>query len=117
MYVTDIENKSVPVKAIDLSTDTLAGTVIFEKAIFFPKNDKLLTAKASFTLTCNAECFIAGVAAGKWTICNGERLVATVETHKGENIIAFAAEAGGYTISPVKKIGRKAGKVFIVNFK
>ena len=102
MYVTDADNNSAPKKAKDISTDTLAGTLMFGKAMFFPKNDKLISSETSFTLDSSADCYITGVAARTWEIYNGNTLVDTVTVAEGENILTFAAAAGTYTVKPVK---------------
>ena len=103
MYVTDATNNSAPTKAQDISSDNLAGAVIFGKAVLFPKNEKLLSCESAFTLTAAGECYVAGVTAGTWNIASGERLVAKVEIKEGENMLSFIANtAGTYTLTPEK---------------
>ncbi len=100
MYVTDAENNDAPKKAADISSDNLAGAMMFGKAVLFSKNEKLLSQNASFTLTEGAECFIGGVKAGKWTVSNGA-VTETVTVEDGTNLITFTAKtAGTYTITP-----------------
>ncbi len=112
MYVTDADNESANVKAKNLCTDTLSGTEIFGKAVFFPKNEKLLSSEASFTLDASADtCYVAGVKAGTWNILKDGQLIDTVTVGggrivdgtytDGEHIITFAAGAGNYTLAPV----------------
>ena len=98
MYVTDADNNATPVKADDIGTDTLAGTLTFGKAMFFPKNDKLIDSEQSFTLPSSSDCFITGVKAGAWEIYNGNEYIKTVTVAEGESILTFSATAGSYTI-------------------
>ena len=98
MYVTDLKNESAPIKAIDLSTNTLVGTLMFGKAMFFPKNDKLISGKQRFDMLSTADCYVAGVKSGVWKIYKDDSLVDTVIVADGENILAFAAKVGTYTI-------------------
>lgn len=102
MYVTDATNKSEPIKAKNISTEILAGTSILGKAMLFPKNDKLLSSAATFTLDSKAECFVAGVESGEWEIYKGDTFVKTVTVTEGEHLITFAADAGSYTVKPAK---------------
>ncbi len=100
MYVTDASNKAAPAKATDICSDSLAGAEIFGKAVLFPKNDKLLSERASFTLTEGGECFITGVEAGVWTVTNGTT-TDTVTVEEGCNLLSFTASgAGSYIIAP-----------------
>ena len=98
MYVTDADNNKAPVKATDIGTDTLSGALMFGKAMFFPKNDKLIDSEQSFTLSSSADCFITGVKAGTWEICDENGNVKTVTVAEGENILTFSANKGSYTI-------------------
>ncbi len=112
MYVTDADNNSENVKAKNLCTDTLSGTEIFGKAVFFPKDEKLLSSAASFTLDASADtCYVAGVKAGTWTVTKDGAVIDTITVGAGrtidgnyadgEHIITFAAtDAGTYTITP-----------------
>ncbi len=101
MYVTDKSNSALPTKAQDISSDNLAGAMIFGKAILFPKNEKLLTEESSFTVSAGGECFVTGVTAGKWNVTSGGNTVATVDVAEGTNMFSFnAAVAGTYTITP-----------------
>ncbi len=112
MYVTDADNNSANIKATDIGTAALAGSEIFGKAIFFPKNDKFITAETSFTLGASADtCYVTGVMAGKWTIAKDGAVIDTITVGEGrtvdgtytdgEHIITFAAQgAGTYTITP-----------------
>ncbi len=112
MYVTDADSNAANIKAKDLCTDTLSGTEIFGKAVFFPKNEKLLSSAVSFTLDSSADtCYIAGVDDGTWTIKKDGNIIKTVtvaggryingDYADGEHIITFAATgAGTYTITP-----------------
>ncbi len=96
----DADNTSAPVKAEELSFDNLSGTTMFGKSILFPKNEKLLTEKSSFTLTTSGDCFVAGGKAGEWNIIKDGVTVETVTVADGKNLINFTAEAGNYTITP-----------------
>ena len=101
MYVTDAQNNSVPTRADDISSDNLAGAMLFGKAVLFPKNEKLLTEESSFTLGSGGECFVTGVGEGKWNIMCGDTLVTTAEVAEGTNMLTFdAAAAGTYTLTP-----------------
>ena len=101
MYVTDKTNNATPTKAEDISSDNLAGAMIFGKAILFPKNEKLLTEESSFTVSAGAECFVTGVSAGTWNVTSGGNTVATVEVKEGTNMFSFNAKsAGTYTVTP-----------------
>ena len=101
MYVTDATNNATPTKAQDISSDNLAGTVIFGKAVLFPKTEKLLTEESSFTLTQAGECYITGVSSGEWKVMNGNKLVTTVNVEDGTNMFTFTANnAGTYTLTP-----------------
>ncbi len=100
MYVTDAENNASPIRASEISSEKLSGAVIFGKAVMFPKSEKLLSGEASFTLNEGAECFVAGVKAGTWTVTNGTS-TETVEVADGTNLITFTAgSAGTYKITP-----------------
>ena len=98
MYVTDADNNSSLKKAKDISTETLAGTLMFGKAMFFPKNDKLISTETSFALDSSAECYLTGIAAGNWEIYKNNVLVGSYEVAEGENILTFEAQAGNYTV-------------------
>ena len=100
MYVTDFANDSSPVKAQDISADSLAGAMIFGKAILFPKNEKFLVEEARFTLSEKAECYVGGVSAGKWTVYSGNTAIKTVTVDKGSNILAFSCDVGDCTVKP-----------------
>ncbi len=101
MYVTDSSNDSSPERAEQIASDKLSGAMIFDKAVLFPTNDKLLGDEASFTVTKSGECFVAGVAAGTWTVMKGNTAVATAEVADGANLLTFTAEnAGTYTLVP-----------------
>ena len=102
MYVTDATNNSAPIKAKDVSTETLAGSVMMNKAIFFPRNDKLLAEEATLTATGTGsiEDFVCGISAGEWTIYNGDTVVKTITVEEGTNLLTFTASAGTYTIKP-----------------
>ncbi len=100
MYVTDASNNKAPTKATEIISDSLAGASIFGKAVMFPESEKLLTNEASFTLNEGAECFVAGVSAGTWTVSDGTN-TQTIEVKDGTNLITFTADsAGTYTITP-----------------
>ncbi len=103
MYVTDAENSAAPIRADDICSESLAGAEIFGKAILFPKDEKLLTEESSFTLTKPADCYVAGVFGGSWSIlCNGI-LTETVTVEDGTNLITFSAKVAGiYTLKPAK---------------
>ena len=99
MYVTDATNNATATKAVDISSENLAGAMIFGKAILFPKNEKLLSTESSFTVNSGAECFVTGVTAGRWNVMQGDNLVASVDVEDGTNMFSFkAASAGTYTI-------------------
>lgn len=101
MYVTDAQNNSVPTRADDISSDNLAGAMLFGKAVLFPKNEKLLTEESSFTLSSGGECFVTGVSEGTWNITSGGNTVTTVVVEEGTNMFSFNAKnAGTYTITP-----------------
>ncbi len=101
MYVTDADNHS-RVKAEDICSDTLAGSMLFGKAVLFPKNESLLKTEASFTLTKGGECFVGGISAGAWNVMNGDNVVGEITVEAGKNLISFTAEnAGTYTLKPV----------------
>ena len=101
MYVTDLDNDAAPIKAQDISSDTLAGTAILGKAMLFPKNEKLLTEEATFTVSETAECYVAGLSEGKWAIYKDAIAFKTVTVDKGTHLLNFTADAGTYTIKPV----------------
>ncbi len=101
MYVTDAKNNSAPVRAKDISSENLAGSMIFGKAVLFSRNEKLLTKESSFTLDEKADCYVAGVSAGQWTVKCGDTVIDTVTVAEGTNLITFTAtQAGTYTITP-----------------
>ncbi len=103
MYVTDTSNTSAPEKAENIVSDKLCGTMIFGKAVLFPENEKLLTEEASFTLTEQADCFVAGVCAGSYEILMNDTVVATANVEDGTNILTFyASTQGTYTIKLTK---------------
>ncbi len=100
MYATDATNNASLEKAEDISSENLAGAMIFGKAVLFSKNEKLLTKESSFTINESGECYIAGVCAGEWTVTNGTSTL-TLEVAEGTNLLHFEAkEAGTYTIKP-----------------
>ena len=103
LYVTDASNDAAPVKATDISTDTLAGTQIFDRALLFPKSDMLIEDTVAFTVAGNskAECFLAGIKAGKWTVTDSDG-TKTLEVAEGENLLTFTVAAGKVTVSAVK---------------
>jgi hypothetical protein len=101
MYVTDADNMSAAIKATDISTNELAGALMFGKAMLFPKNDKLISSEVDFTIDNSADCYLTGISAGTWEIYNGSTLLKTVNVVDGENILTFTANAGNYTIKPV----------------
>ena len=74
--------------------------MILGKAMFFPKNEKLLTEEATITLGAKADCYISGISAGEWVIYNGNTAVETVTVEDGTNLLTFTANAGTYTIKP-----------------
>ncbi len=119
MYVTDATNNTLT-PAKDLCSDKLAGTEIFGKAVFFPKEDKLIDSKVTFTLETADTCYVTGVKDGTWEIKKDGAVVDTVTVEGGriipvelngtvlknnyvggEHIITFAAGAGEYTLTPV----------------
>ncbi len=115
MYVTDADSEAenVAAKALNSADGALTGSEIFGKAVFFPKNDKLLNAETSFTLDATVDtCYITGLDDGTWTIkkdgavidtvtVEGGRIIADIGTYAdGEHVITFAAGAGTYTITP-----------------
>ena len=102
MYVTDATNNSAPVKAQDISSENLAGAFLLNRAMLFPKNEKLLTEESSFTISGSGsiDCYVAGVAAGEWKIMNGDDVIAMVNVEEGTNLITFSASAGTYTVKP-----------------
>ncbi len=101
MYATDAKNESTPVKAKDISSENLSGAMIFGKAVLFPKNEKLLTEESSFTLTEKAECYVAGVSAGTWTVMKGTTVVETIDVAEGANLLTFTAKSAGiYNLVP-----------------
>ena len=100
MYVTDATNKSAPIKAVDLSSENVAGTMLLGKAIFFPKNEKLFTSEITVTVNEKADCYVTGISAGDWTVYNGDSIVKTVTVEEGTNLLTFTANTGTYTIKP-----------------
>ena len=98
MYVTDATNNASPVKAKEIDTDTLAGAVIFNRAILFAKEQGELAGTHSFSLSDNAECYVGGVKAGKWQITSGGK-TQFVTVAEGEGLLTFTAEAGAVEIS------------------
>ncbi len=101
MYVTDSSNNTIT-KAEKITSDNLAGSVIFGKAVLFSKNEKLLTKESSFELSAGADCFVSGVKEGTWQITHANGETETVTVKGGENLITFKAnEAGTYTLKPV----------------
>ena len=101
MYVTDKYNASSPTKAQDISSESLAGAMIFGKAVMFPKNEKLLTEESSFTLSAGAECYVTGVSAGKWQVSLDGAAVTEIDVQDGTNMLTFkATKAGNYTLIP-----------------
>ncbi len=108
MYVTDIENTDAPIRAENISSETLAGAVIFSKAVLFPKTEKLLTSESSFTLTDTCDCYVTGLSAGRWSVSKDGKALAEYDVKDGENLLTFKAEAGKYVIkqnSSCKKAG------------
>ncbi len=102
MYVTDAANDSSPVKAAEIEcSENLVGAEIFEKAVLFSKNEKLLTKEASFTLESAKECFVTGVSAGKWTVICDDTVIDTVVVAEKVNMFTFAAnKKGTYKLMP-----------------
>ena len=97
MYVTDADNGSAPVRAKEIDSENVAGALIFGKALLFAKEKDTLSGKFAFdipTLENTTDCYIAGVAPGKWQInCDGTYLH-TIDVKEGENIMTFTAQGG-----------------------
>jgi len=104
IYVTDAKNSAAPIRAKDISTGKLAGASLLGCAMLFPKEEKLLTEEASFTLSGEGslKCFVAGVSAGRWTVVSGEQEMLTADVAEGTNLLTFTAPAGTYTVKPVQ---------------
>ena len=99
MYVTDADNSESPVKATDISTDTLAGACLFGRAILFGKSPELI--KESFEIDIPKACgkvdvLVAGVAHGKWQV--GEKIV---EVKSDEGILSFTTTESHTVITPI----------------
>lgn len=101
MYVTDIANESAPIKAKDIGAQKLSGAEIFGKAILFPKNEKLLAEEATFIVSDDAECYVAGVMAGKWAVSKDSTVFKTVVVEESSHLLTFTAGAGVYTIKHI----------------
>lgn len=102
MYVTDAYNDAAPIKAKEIETDDLAGTILFNQAILFSKNEMKLNKTIRFTAENDQELnyYVCGVAAGKWTISVNGKSVQTVTVTETEGIINFTASAGSVEILP-----------------
>ena len=104
MYVTDASDNSAPIKAEDISSDNLAGTMISGKVVLFSKNEKLLSEESSFTVSADGtvDCFICGISAGDWAVYSSDTLIDTVTVEEGTNLLTFTANSGVYTLKPIK---------------
>ncbi len=91
MYVTDAECADPPVRAADIKSETLTGAEIFGKAVLFPKNDRLISDEAEFTLSDVCECYVTGVCPGRWSVTADGESVCEAEAGEGNNIITFKA--------------------------
>lgn len=104
MYVTDSYNSSEPIKAKEIETDDVAGAVIFNQVMIFPKNEKKIDWTIRFN-TDNAQqldYYIVGITSGKWSVSVNGSLIKTATVIDNEGILTFTAPAGSVEIAPVR---------------
>jgi hypothetical protein len=87
------------VKATDISSEKLAGALLFNRALLFARDKDVLN--ESFTVelpkTCDkVDVLVAGVAHGKWKI--SDRIV---EVKDEEGILSFTATESCTVITPI----------------
>ena len=103
MYVTDASNTDGVIKAKEISTEKLAGTLIKDRAILFAKEKERLYCECSFDL-CNGgakDCYVCHVRGGAWRVLADGETVGEFNVSEDEGILAFSTKAGRITISPV----------------
>ena len=98
MYVTDADNEAEPIRATEIQTDKLSGSLILGRATLFAKDKEPLC--ESFTVQLpegdgEVDVYVAGVSQGLWQI--GDK---TVEVKEGEGILCFTASASKVTVTP-----------------
>ena len=99
MYVTDADNGETPVRATDISTDSLAGALILGRALMFAKDKEAFS--ESFEVSLPESCgkvdvYVAGVKAGKWHTSDGEEIT----VGDGEGILSFSTTSSHITVTP-----------------
>ena len=99
MYVTDADNGETPVKATDISTDVLAGALLFDRALMFVKSKDRLADSFEVKLpdtSGKVDVYVAGIECGTWQTSDGQEL--TVKD--GEGILSFTTNAHHITVTP-----------------
>lgn len=94
MYVTDADDGDL-LHPTDISTDTLAGALLLDRALLFGKGREPLS-EACFTLPGDSEtlCCVCGVRVGEWQISAGGEPLTTVKCEVGDGMISFKAPSG-----------------------
>ena len=99
MYVTDADNGETPVKATDISTDVLAGALLFDRALMFVKSKDRLADSFEVKLpdtSGKVDVYVAGIECGTWQTSDGQEL--TVKD--GEGILSFTTNAHHIAVTP-----------------
>ena len=99
MYVTDADNGETPVKATDISTDVLAGALLFDRALMFVKSKDRLANSFEVKLpdtSGKVDVYVAGIECGTWRTSDGQEL----PVKDGEGILSFTTNAHHITVTP-----------------
>lgn len=102
MYVTDADNDTPPIKAVEIQTEKLAGASLLGQVILFSKDKGTLSDELSFTVEENGELnyYVAGVASGTWALAvDGNEL--TKLSVNDEGILSFTAPAGNVILNKI----------------
>lgn len=104
MYVTDAHNSESFIKAQDISTEELCGAFIFGKAILFAKGNEAIASDFTVALPrgdCDTECYVAGLAGGKWQITAGTDDLGVYDVKSDEGVLTFTTRGENITIRPI----------------
>ena len=104
MYVTDAHNNDGCIKAQDISTEELCGAFIFGKAILFAKGNEAIASDFTISLPggdCDTECYVAGLAGGKWQLTAGTDDLGVYDVKSDEGVLTFTTCGENITIRPI----------------
>ena len=103
MYVTDANNDSSAVAAVEINTDNVAGAVIFNRVLAFTKYENEYDDTLEFEVCSEGEYeyYVAGVTDGHWKISVNGVVVDTLNVENGSGILTFTAEAGNVKLEKI----------------